>query len=65
MIRQTIFAVSQNDNKIVHTGSLLEISKESIRIVSVDGYRLALREEKMDTLIPFEKKGVLSFPARL
>lgn len=56
MIRQTIFAVSQNDNKIVHTGSLLEISKESIRIVSVDGYRLALREEKMDTLIPFEKK---------
>ncbi len=56
MIRQTIFAVSQNDNKIVHTGSLLEISKEYIRMVSVDGYRLAMREEKMDTLIPFDKK---------
>lgn len=59
MIRQTIFAVSQNDNKIVHTGSLFEISKESIRMVSVDGYRLAMREEKMDTLIPFEKKSLV------
>lgn len=45
MIRQTLFAVADNDSKPVHTGSLFEISNNTLRVVSVDGYRLAIRTE--------------------
>ncbi len=45
MIRQTIFAVAESDAKPVHTGTLFELGKNKIRLISVDGYRLALREE--------------------
>lgn len=45
MIRQTIFAVADTDAKPIHTGTLFEIGNGKIRLVSVDGYRLAMREE--------------------
>ena len=45
MIRQTLFAVSDNDAKPIHTGSLFEITNNTMRMVSVDGYRLAMRTE--------------------
>lgn len=45
MIRQTIFAVADNDAKPIHTGTLFELEPECLRLVSVDGYRLAIREE--------------------
>lgn len=45
MIRQTLFAVAENDAKPVHTGTLFEISDGKINLISVDGYRLAIREE--------------------
>ena len=45
MIRQTLFAVAQNENKPIHTGSLFETGEGMLRIVSLDGYRLALRQE--------------------
>lgn len=48
MIRQTIYAVSDKDIKPAHKGSLFEIENKSLRIVSVDGYRLAIRTEKID-----------------
>lgn len=48
MINQTIFAVAQTDPKPVHTGSLFEIENNEIRVISVDGYRLALRKEKIN-----------------
>jgi DNA polymerase-3 subunit beta len=47
MIKQTLFCISTDDSKPVHTGSLFELSENSIRIVSVDGYRLAIRSEKI------------------
>ena len=49
MIRQTLFAVATNDAKPVHTGTLFEIGDNKIRLISVDGYRLAIREEPIDT----------------
>ena len=49
MIRQTIFAVSDSDAKPIHTGTLFEIGGHKIRLVSVDGYRLALREEDVQS----------------
>ena len=48
MIRQTIFAVGSNENKVILTGSCLELENETLNMVSVDGYRLALRKEKLD-----------------
>ncbi len=48
MINQTLFAVSDNESRPVHTGSLFEIEGDSLTVVSVDGYRLALRREKVD-----------------
>ncbi len=45
MIDQTLFAIATTDSKPVHTGSLFDIKNENITLVSVDGYRLALRKE--------------------
>ena len=56
MISQTLFAVSDNESRPVHTGSLFEIEGEQVTVVSVDGYRLALRREKIT-----EKKGAEQF----
>ena len=47
MIGQTLFAVSDNESRPVHTGSLFDIEGDYLTVVSVDGYRLALRREKM------------------
>ena len=47
MVRQTIFAVAQNDAKPVHTGILFEVSGGEIRLVAVDGFRLAIRKEAL------------------
>lgn len=47
MIDQTIFAISQTDTKPIHTGSLFEIKEGCLNVVSVDGYRLAKRTEKV------------------
>ena len=48
MISQTLFAVSDNESRPVHTGSLFEINDEELTVVSVDGYRLALRREGIE-----------------
>ncbi|MDP4109990.1 MAG: DNA polymerase III subunit beta [Bacillota bacterium] len=50
MINETVFAVSDNENKPVHTGTLFEIEDGYLSLVSVDGYRLALRKEKIEGL---------------
>lgn len=48
MIRQTIYAVSDKDIKPAHKGSLFEINNGNIKIISVDGYRLAIRTEQIE-----------------
>ncbi|MBR4949909.1 MAG: DNA polymerase III subunit beta [Clostridia bacterium] len=47
IIRQTLFAVSSDDSRPVLTGSLFEIEKEDLTVVSLDGYRLAIRKGKI------------------
>ena len=49
MIEQTQFAISQNDIKPVHTGSLFDVMPDSVTVVSVDGYRMAVRRELCQT----------------
>ena len=48
MIRKTVFAAAENDNKIVHTGVRFEITNNLLRLVAVDGFRLAIRNEQID-----------------
>ena len=48
MINQTIFAVATNDARPIYTGTLFEISEDVLTLVSVDGYRLAKRSEKIE-----------------
>ena len=49
MIRQTIFAVAINpDTKPIHTGVKFEIRPGEIRLVAIDGFRLAVRREAID-----------------
>ena len=56
MIGQTLFAVSDNESRPIHTGSLFEVEGDGLTVVSVDGYRLALRHEAVE-----EKKGADAF----
>lgn len=48
MIKQTIFAVGIDENRPILTGSLLECKEENMTIVSVDGFRLALRKYQVE-----------------
>ena len=43
LIGGTIFSVSENQARPIHTGCLIEVEPDSITMVAVDGYRLALR----------------------
>lgn len=47
MIKQTLFAVASVDTKPIHTGTLFDIRENEVRLVSVDGYRMAMRTEKI------------------
>ena len=47
MIAETNFAVSDNEARPIHTGALFEVENEILTIVAVDGYRLALRRERV------------------
>lgn len=49
MIRQTVYAVSDNTSKPIYTGSLFEIENGIFRIVAIDGYRMAIRSENVDS----------------
>lgn len=48
MIAETSFAVSTDEARPIHTGSLFEVTEEGLTVVSVDGFRLALRQEPLE-----------------
>lgn len=48
MISETAFAVSADETRPIHTGSLFEITEDGLTVVSVDGFRLALRRETLE-----------------
>ena len=45
MIRKTIFAVSQEENRPIFTGCLFEIKNNKLNVVAVDGFRLAWKSK--------------------
>ncbi len=48
MIRKTIFAVSNEENRPIFTGSLFEVVNQKLNIVAVDGYRLAIKSKEVE-----------------
>ena len=58
MIGGTIFSVSENQARPIHTGCLFEVDDEGITIVAVDGYRFALRRWKAEAPIGRKLKFV-------
>ena len=57
MIRQTIFATSQDESRPVLTGTLLEIEEDILNMVALDGYRLALIKGKIQS--PMDNKVII------
>lgn len=57
MISGTIFSASENATRPIHTGCLFEVENDSMTMVAIDGYRLALRryrpEESLNRTMKF------------
>lgn len=49
MIKQTVFSISQDENRTILTGELMEIEDGKISLVALDGYRLAIRSGYVNT----------------
>lgn len=50
-INQTIFSIAMNDNNKMMTGELFEVSDNNLKVVGLDGHRIAIRN------IPLEGKA--------
>jgi DNA polymerase-3 subunit beta len=59
MIEEVAFAISTNESRPVHTGSLFEITDQGLTMVAVDGFRLAIRREPLERA----EGGTFSFVA--
>ena len=57
LIGGTIFAVSKNQGRPVHTGVKFEVKDEAVSAIAVDGFRLARRTYHMDEAA----SGVMNF----
>lgn len=57
MIQQTSYATFNGEDRPVYTGELFEIDDNELKIVAMDGYRLAVRTEKISS--EFSKKIVV------
>ena len=55
VIRQTIFSIADNDNNKLMTGELFEINENRLRVVSLDGHRIAIRRIELKDSYPDRK----------
>ena len=49
MIKGTIFAIAQEETRPIFTGVLFETSNKKLNLVALDGYRVAIRSEYIDS----------------
>ena len=49
MIGETVFSVGDDESRPIYTGALFEMSDTRFTIVALDGFRLALRREDIET----------------
>ena len=54
MIKGTSFAIAQDETRPILQGILFEIKNKNLNLVALDGYRLAIRSEFLDTDINME-----------
>lgn len=54
MISQTIYAVSDDNNKAIYTGSLFKFVDSELTVVAIDGFRMAVRKEELPESANFE-----------
>lgn len=47
IVRQTIFSISDNDSNIIMTGEYLEVNDDNLKLVSLDGHRISIRNVKL------------------
>ena len=43
IIRDTIFSIAQNDSNKMMTGELFEVKRDNLRVISLDGHRISIR----------------------
>ncbi len=54
MIKGTSFAIAQDETRPILQGILFEVKNKNLNLVALDGYRLAIRSEFLDTDIDVE-----------
>ncbi|BCZ43935.1 DNA polymerase III subunit beta [Clostridium gelidum] len=54
MIKGTSFAIAQDETRPILQGILFEVKSKNLNLVALDGYRLAIRNEFLDTDIDME-----------
>jgi DNA polymerase-3 subunit beta len=54
MIKGTSFAVAQDETRPILQGILFEVKNKNLNLVALDGYRLAIKSEFLDTDIDIE-----------
>ena len=55
VIRQTIFSIAANENNKLMTGELFEIKDNMLKVVSLDGHRIAIRKIELKDNYPARK----------
>ena len=55
VIRQTIFSISDNDNNKLMTGELFDINNDTLKVVSLDGHRISIRNIELKNNYDYKK----------
>ena len=55
IIKQTIFSISDNDNSPLMTGELFDINEDNLRVASLDGHRISIRNIKLKNVYSAKK----------
>jgi DNA polymerase-3 subunit beta len=55
VIRQTIFSIADNDNNKLMTGELFEINENRLKVVSLDGHRISIRNIELKNNYNYKK----------
>ena len=58
VIRQTIFSIADNENNKLMTGELFEVADQKLKVVSLDGHRISIRNVELKEEYP-EKKVIV------
>lgn len=55
VVRQTIFSIADNDNNKLMTGELFEINEDQLKVVSLDGHRISIRNINLKNSYSYKK----------